>query len=175
MLHEEISEKEANATECVNDAPKKGGLANLKKFDSKKGKEAALKRWSSPKKFANVRNYIKQTCLEEVEKRAEAIAKAVGAEALPISTPVTEQADVLFLGNSYYAFSIDPEVRDFVRALDKNKVGKIVNFGSAAMLNSTYKKVKAEADKVGIPMDEREFHCKGNSRASTRAVPIRTT
>ena len=36
-----------------------------------------------------------------------------------------------------------------------------MNFGSAAMLNSTYKKVKAEADKVGIPMDEREFHCKG--------------
>ena len=76
MLDKEMNEKEANATECVDEAPKKGGLANLKKFDSKKGKEAALKRWSSPKKFANVRRYIKQTCLEEVEKRAEAIAKA---------------------------------------------------------------------------------------------------
>lgn len=75
MLDEELSEKEANATECVDEAPKKGGLANLKKFDSKKGKEAALKRWSSPKKFASVRNYIKQICLEEVEKRAESIAK----------------------------------------------------------------------------------------------------
>lgn len=74
MLDGEMTEKEANATECVDEAPKK--LYNLKKFDSKKGKEAALKRWSSPKKFASVRNYIKQTCLEEVEKRAEAIAKA---------------------------------------------------------------------------------------------------
>ena len=92
---------------------------------------------------------------------AEAVAEAVGAKALPISTPVTEPVDVLFLGNSYYAFSIDPEVRDFVRSLDKSKVGRIVNFGSAAMLNSTYKKVKAEADRAGIPMDEREFHCKG--------------
>ncbi|KRM81418.1 hypothetical protein FC25_GL002001 [Ligilactobacillus ruminis DSM 20403 = NBRC 102161] len=63
------------------------------------------------------------------------------------------------LGNSYYAFSIDPEVRAFIGTLDKNLVGKIVNFGSAAMLNSTYKKVKAEADKVGIPMDAKEFHC----------------
>ena len=105
------------------------------------------------------------------KRLAEAIAKAVGAEALPISTPVTEQADVLFLGNSYYAFSIDPEVRDFVRALDKNKVGKIVNFGSAAMLNSTYKKVKAEADKVGIPMDEREFHCKGEFKGIHKGRP----
>ena len=80
------------------------------------------------------------------KRLAEAIAEALGVEALPISTPVTEQVDVLFLGNSYYAFSIDPEVRDFVRVLDKSKVGKIVNFGSAAMLNSTYKKVKSEAD-----------------------------
>ena len=95
------------------------------------------------------------------KKLAEAVANAVGAEALPISVPVAEPVDILFLGNSYYAFSIDPEVREFVKSLDKDKVGRIVNFGSAAMLNSTYKKVKAEADKVGIPMDEREFHCKG--------------
>ncbi len=52
--------------------------------------------------------------------------------------------DILFLGNSYYAFTIDPEVRSFIRSLDKSKVGKIVNFGSAAMLNSTYKKVKSK-------------------------------
>ena len=45
--------------------------------------------------------------------------------------------------------------------LIKKKVGRIVNFGSAVMLNSTYKKVKAVADKVGVPMDKREFHCNG--------------
>ncbi len=102
---------------------------------------------------------------------AESVAKAVGAEALPISEPVTEPVDILFLGNSYYAFSIDPEVRDFVRSLDKDKVGKIVNFGSAALLNSTYKKVKAEADKAGIPMDEREFHCKGEFKGVHKGKP----
>ena len=105
------------------------------------------------------------------KRLAEAVAKAVGAEALPISVPVTEPADILFLGNSYYAFSIDPEVRKFVASLDKNVVGKIVNFGSAAMLNSTYKKVKTEADKVGIPMDEREFHCKGEFKGLHKGKP----
>ena len=105
------------------------------------------------------------------KRLAEAIGKAVGAEALPISTPVTEKTDILFLGNSYYAFSIDSEVREFVKGLDKNKVGKIVNFGSAAMLNSTYKKVKAEADKAGIPMDEREFHCKGEFKGLHKGKP----
>ena len=105
------------------------------------------------------------------KRLAEAVASAVGVEALPISTPITDPVDVLFLGNSYYAFTIDPEVRDFVRSLDKDKVGKIVNFGSAAMLTSTYKKVKAEADKVGIPMDEREFHCKGEFKGIHKGKP----
>ena len=105
------------------------------------------------------------------KRLAEAIAAELGVEALPISEPIKEYVDVLLLGNSYYAFSIDPEVREFVKGLDKNKVGKIVNFGSAAMLNSTYKKVKAEADKVGIPMDEREFHCKGEFKGIHKGKP----
>ena len=105
------------------------------------------------------------------KRLAEAVAKAVGTEAQPVSVPVTESVDILFLGNSYYAFSIDPEVRSFIRSLDKSKIGRIVNFGSAAMLNSTYKKVKAEADKAGIPMDEREFHCKGEFKGVHKGKP----
>ena len=105
------------------------------------------------------------------KKLAEAVAAALGVQALPITEPVSEAVDVLFLGNSYYAFTIDPEVRAFIQSLDKSKVGRIVNFGSAAMLNSTYKKVKAEADKVGIPMDEREFHCKGEFKGIHKGRP----
>ena len=105
------------------------------------------------------------------KRLAEAVAKALGVEALPLSEPVEERVDLLFLGNSYYAFSIDPEVRDFIRSLDKDKVGKLVNFGSAAMLNSTWKKVKAEADKAGIPMEEREFHCKGEFKGLHKGRP----
>ncbi len=105
------------------------------------------------------------------KRLAEAIAKELGVEALPISSPVEEKVDILFLGNSYYAFTIDPEVRAFVRSLDSKKVGKIVNFGSAAMLNSTYRKVKAEADRVGIPMMEKEFHCKGEFKGLHKGRP----
>lgn len=105
------------------------------------------------------------------KRLAQAIAEVLGVEALPISEPVTEAVDLLFLGNSYYAFNIDPEVKAFVGSLEKSKVGKIVNFGSAAMLNSTYKKVKAEADKVGIPMEEKEFHCKGEFKGIHKGRP----
>lgn len=116
----------------------------------------------------SVRYYTKTG---NTKRLAEAIAKELGVEALPISEPVTEPVDALFLGNSYYAFTIDPEVKAFVSSLDKSKVGRIVNFGSAAMLNSTYKKVKAVADKVGIPMDEKEFHCKGEFKAFHKGRP----
>ena len=105
------------------------------------------------------------------KRLAEAIANELGVEALPISEPVKEQVDFLFLGNSYYAFDIDPEIKKFVSSLDKDKVGKIVNFGSAAMLNSTYKKVKAVADKAGIAMDENEFHCKGEFKGIHKGRP----
>ncbi|MCR5484558.1 MAG: flavodoxin [Clostridiales bacterium] len=118
-------------------------------------------------KFA-VRYYTKTG---NTKRLAEAVADALGVEAQPLSVPVEGPVDILFLGNSYYAFTIDPEVRDFIRSLDKTKVGRIVNFGSAAMLNSTFKKVKAEADRVGIPMDEREFHCKGEFKGLHKGRP----
>lgn len=105
------------------------------------------------------------------KKLADAIAEELGVESLPITEPVDEQVDILFLGNSYYAFNIDPEVKEFVMSLDREKVGKIVNFGTAALLNSTYKKVKAVADRVGIPMDEKEFHCRGEFKSIHKGRP----
>ena len=79
------------------------------------------------------------------KRLAEAIAGELGVEALPINEPLREQVDILFLGNSYYAFDIDPEVKAFVGSLDKEMVGKIVNFGSACLLNSTYMQWRRDA------------------------------
>ena len=117
---------------------------------------------------AAVRYYTKTG---NTKRLAEAVAKATGAEALPISNPVDEPVDILFLGNSYYAFGIDPEVRGFIHSLDRSKIGRIVNFGTAAMLNSTWKKVKKEADKAGITMDQREFHCRGEFKGAHKGRP----
>lgn len=105
------------------------------------------------------------------KRLAEAVADAVGIEAHPVSVPVTERADVLFLGSSYYAFNIDPEVRGFIHSLDRSKVGRIVCFGSAAMLNSTQKKIAVEAAKAGIPVDPREFHCRGEFKGLHKGRP----
>ena len=111
------------------------------------------------------------TMTGNTKRLAEAVAKELGVEALSIDQPIDEKVDVLFLGNSYYAFSIAPEVAAFVSSLDKEKVGKIVNFGTAAMLKSTFKKVRKVADKVGIPVLDQEFHCKGEFKGIHKGKP----
>lgn len=113
--------------------------------------------------------YYSQT--GNTKKMAESLGDALGIQALPIDEPITEPVDILFLGNSYYAFSIAPEVREFIQSLDKEMVGRIVNFGSAAMLNSTWGKVKKETDEKGIPLDEEEFHCKGEFKGIRKGRP----
>ena len=118
-------------------------------------------------KFA-VRYY---TQTGNTKKLAEAVADALGVEALPITEPVEEPVDVLFLGNSYYAFTIAPQVKAFILKLDKEKVGMIANFGSAALMGSTFKKVEAVAKKVGIPMVNKEFHCRGQFKNAHKGRP----
>ena len=118
-------------------------------------------------KFA-VRYY---TQTGNTKKLAEAVAGALGVEALPITEPVKEPVDVLFLGNSYYAFTIAPQVKAFIQKLDKEKIGMIANFGSAAMMGSTFKKVAAEAKRVGIPMVNKEFHCRGEFKGLHKGRP----
>lgn len=105
------------------------------------------------------------------KRLAEAIADELGVEALPINVPVNEKTDVLLLGNSYYAFTIAPEVGAFVSGLNKDNVGKIINFGTAAMMKSTYKKVRNVANTVGIPVLDKEFHCKGEFKGMNKGRP----
>lgn len=105
------------------------------------------------------------------KRLAEAIADELGVEALPINVPVNEKTDVLLLGNSYYAFTIAPEVGAFVSGLSKANVGKIINFGTAAMMKSTYKKVRNVANTVGIPVLDTEFHCRGEFKGMNKGRP----
>ena len=64
------------------------------------------------------------------KKLAEAIAKAVGAEARTVDVPLEKYADVVFLGASVYGGKPDPAVVKFISDNAKN-IGKIVVFGSA--------------------------------------------
>lgn len=95
------------------------------------------------------------------KKLAEAISEAVGAEAKTTSEPLTEDVDILFLGSSVYASKVDENVSKFIDGINV-KVGKAVNFSTAAISKSTYKQVENLLSKKNIPLDKNEFACKGS-------------
>ncbi len=94
------------------------------------------------------------------KKLAEEIAKAVSCEAKDVTAPLTKKADILFLGCSYYAFDVDEAVKHFI-VENKNNIGKIVCFGTSAMMKSMKKPVSKVAKTVGVVVANEEFHCKG--------------
>ena len=94
------------------------------------------------------------------EKLGKAVAAAVEVEALTINEPLTQKTDILFLSSSYYAFDIDPLVKEFI-INNKDNIGKIVCVGSSAMMKSVHRPVNRVAKKVGIPVAKEELHCRG--------------
>jgi len=94
------------------------------------------------------------------KKLADAVASEVLAEAKDVTCPLTEKADILFLGCSYYAFDVDEAVKKFIIE-NKDNIGKIVCFGTSAMMKSMKKPVKKVADTVGVAVADDEFHCRG--------------
>ena len=95
------------------------------------------------------------------KKLAEAIAKAVGAEAKTTDEPLREDVDILFLGSSVYAYGVDDGIKKFISNIEV-KVGKVVNFSTAALVKSTYKQVGKLLAEKGIAQAEEEFYCKGS-------------
>lgn len=97
------------------------------------------------------------------EKLAKAVEEVVGVQAKTIMEPLTERMDVLLLGCSYYAFDMDSEVKKFI-ADNKEKIGKIVLFGTSAMIKSMKKPLAKVLDdlNVNIVIADEEFHCPGS-------------
>ncbi|MBQ8371386.1 MAG: flavodoxin [Clostridia bacterium] len=94
------------------------------------------------------------------KKLADAIAEAISVEAKDITAPLTEKADILFLGSSYYAFDADDAVKRFI-ADNKDSIGRIVCFGTSAMMKSMRKHIAKVADKLDVAVADEEFHCRG--------------
>ncbi len=104
------------------------------------------------------------------KKVAEAIARAAGAEARPVSEPLAEGVDILFFGTAPYGFDVDDEAKDFIRGIGV-PVGRVVLFSTSAMVKSIRKYVeKPFADKK-IPIAGEEFSCRGEFAMLHRGRP----
>lgn len=94
------------------------------------------------------------------EKLAKSIANGISCSAESIDSPLEEKVDILFLGCSYYAFDMDEAVKKFI-SQNKEKIGKIVCFGTSAMMKSMKKPMSKLAEEYGILLSDEEFHCRG--------------
>ena len=104
------------------------------------------------------------------KKLADAIGSAVGVEPKTVAEPLTEDVDILFLGSAVYAAGISGKIKEFIKNISVN-VGEVVNFSSAALIESTYKQVKGEVEAKGLKMSEEEFHCRGAFKLIHRGHP----
>ena len=95
------------------------------------------------------------------QRLAAAAADALSVTAGDMTVPLEERVDILFLGCSYYAFDVDEAVK---RYLEENcsRIGKIVCFGTSAMMKSTHKPMKKVCDAAGVRLSDQEFHCRGS-------------
>ena len=89
---------------------------------------------------------------------ADAVSKALDADALEVSCDLDEKVDRLFLINAMYAADIDKEIKKFLLR-NKEKISEVVNMNTAASGASTWKAVKKVTDELGVKLSEKEFHC----------------
>lgn len=95
------------------------------------------------------------------KKLADAISEKLSLAAETVEMPLEEKVDLLFLGSSYYAFDMDENVKKFLQD-NKDKIGKVVMFGTSAMVKSMRKPMKKVLDELGIALADEEFLCRGS-------------
>lgn len=96
------------------------------------------------------------------KQMAEAIAEVTGAKALPVSEPLTEAVDVLFLGAGIFLGKVNSAVGAFVAKLDPASVKCAVCFGSSAIIASPAPQLKEMLESRGIAVAPESFSCKGS-------------
>jgi len=105
-----------------------------------------------------------------MKKMAEALSEELGIKAETVDVPVSEDVDVLFLGSAVYAAGVDKHFKDFIAKMNPG-IKNVVNFSSAAILPSSYSQIKSLLKARNIPLDEKEFHCRGRFLTVHRGRP----
>ncbi|MBQ8097365.1 MAG: hypothetical protein IJ243_09840 [Prevotella sp.] len=95
-------------------------------------------------------------------KMAEVVSQTTGAKAEPVSVPIAEPVDVLYLGAGVLLGRISGDMTSFIRTLTPEKVKHVVCFGSCAIIKSPVPQMRSLLEAQGVAVDERSFTCKGS-------------
>ncbi|MBP5527736.1 MAG: hypothetical protein J6X79_04695 [Bacteroidales bacterium] len=96
------------------------------------------------------------------KQMAEAIENIVGAKAATVAEPLSEPVDTLYLGAGVFLGKVNGAVMDFIASLTPDKVGRVVCFGSCAIINSPVPQMRKALEARGITVSPQEFTCKGS-------------
>lgn len=96
------------------------------------------------------------------KQMAEAIEEIVGVKSATVDTPLTEQVDTLYLGAGVFLGKVNGAVMNFIATLTPDKVGRVVCFGSCAIINSPVPQMRKALEARGITVSQQEFTCKGS-------------
>ena len=94
------------------------------------------------------------------KRLAGAVAEALKVKALSVEEPVNGRADVVFLCASVYAGAPDKQVLTYVRQ-NARDIGRLVVLSTSASGKSTFTRIKAAAEDMGVKVCEAYFHCPG--------------
>ena len=82
---------------------------------------------------------------------AEAIANEAGVKAEPITVPLNEPVDFLFIGGGVYAHDIDDSLKSYLKNLDAATVKVVAAFSTAGVQDGA-KKIASIVKEKGIPV-----------------------
>lgn len=96
------------------------------------------------------------------KKMVEAIEGILPVKPEPITVPITDPVDILYLGCGVMVGKINWRMRNFIKTFSPEKVKKVICFGSSAIVRSPVPMLKELLEKQGIKVDKRSFTCLGS-------------
>ncbi len=93
---------------------------------------------------------------------ANVIADVTHATPETVAVPITEPVDTLYLGAGVLLGKVDGSIRDFIRNLSPDLVGRVICFGSSAIIPSPVPQMRQMLQAQGIVVAEESFTCRGS-------------
>lgn len=91
----------------------------------------------------------------------DAVKDLMDSEPRTVETPLEGKVDVLYIGAGVLMGKVDKRVMDFIATLTPETVGRVVCFGSCAIIKSPVPQMRKALEARGITVDSREFTCPG--------------
>ena len=100
------------------------------------------------------------------KKVAEYIAEAAGVSAVSVTSKdaaISEKADVLFIGGALYAYGIDDKLKQYLKTVSADKVGKAVVFSTSWLSKHALDLIKNALTEKGIDVESDTLHFKSKA------------